>query len=189
MFQSSSGTHRVRHRLRTTAQCLWLFGTPQRPLHRGGYRFELSIDPAFPQVPVSPAFALIPSRLMTRSKAILCGTGCALPIRPPGRTATDFHMQPGHTGISSSAPFHGRPTCPVASPHRGMGRLGFGLGRRGELHPPAPSVAQRARLEALRFSICLLQAWRACNCRVGDPTRPFGLCVSCSWRSARIALG
>jgi hypothetical protein len=56
-----------------------------------GYRFELSIDPRFPEVPISPAFALIPSHVAVRSKAILRGTGCALPIRPPGRSVRLSH--------------------------------------------------------------------------------------------------
>lgn len=54
------------------------------------YRFELSIDPGFLQVPISPVFALIPSRLATCSKAILCGTGCTLSIYPPGRPYPTF---------------------------------------------------------------------------------------------------
>lgn len=50
------------------------------------YRVELSIDPGFHQVPISPAFALISSCLTTRSKAFLCGRRCALPVRPVGGT-------------------------------------------------------------------------------------------------------
>jgi len=57
------------------------------------------------------------------------------------------------------------------------------LGRRGELHPPAPIVAAPALLEACGFSVCLVEDWRSSTYRVGNPMRPFGQCA-CSWRSA-----
>ena len=41
-------------------------------------------------MPVSPAFALIPCRVATASEALLCGTRCALSIRPTSRPYPTF---------------------------------------------------------------------------------------------------
>ena len=90
MFQSGSGTQNARHRRRTMAQCQWLYSAPHSPLEGGRYRVELCIDPGFPQVPVSPAFALIPCRVATASEAFLCGTRCALSRRPASRPYPTF---------------------------------------------------------------------------------------------------
>ena len=63
---------------------------------------------------------------------------------------------------------------PNMQPRRSM--PSGGLGRRWELHPPAPVVAQRARLEALRFSVCSIPGWRPGLCWIGDPA-----CLSAVW--------
>ena len=159
------------------------------PPSGGGYRVELSIDPRFPEVPVSPAFALIPSRLTTRSKAFLCGRRCALSIRPTGGTFYPLSLatrSPSHflLGAVSWSPNVQFPVAPALAGLTCGSRVGVvRLGRRGELHPPAPSVAQRAPLRALRFSVCLVEDWRSSTCRFGEPTCLSAVCV-CSWRSA-----
>jgi hypothetical protein len=100
---------------------------------------------------------------------------------PPGSALSDFHSQPGHTGISSDAPFHGRPTsvslCPGSRWSLVAASGDVRLGRRGELHPPAPSVAAPALLEACGFSVCSVEDWRSSTCWVGNPARPVGQCV------------
>ncbi|TWI47353.1 hypothetical protein IP92_02412 [Pseudoduganella flava] len=176
MFQSPSFTHRLHHRLRTTAQCLWPYVAPQRTLSGRGYRFELSISPGFLQVLAAPGFPLQPCRVTTASEAILCGMRYALSIRPTGRAFTDFRTQPGHRDISFPAPFHGRPTSAGESP--------AGLGRKRELHPPAPIAAAPAPLRARGYSVCLVPGWRPGTCRGGAPTCPFGrVCLQLAVRS------
>ncbi len=177
MFQSPSFTHRLHHRLRTTAQCLWPYVAPQRTLSGRGYRFELSISPGFRQVLAAPGFPLQPCRVATASEAILCGMRYALSIRPTGRAFTDFRTQPGHRDISFPAPFHGRPTSAGKSP--------AGLGRRRELHPPAPIAAAPAPLRARGYSVCLVPGWRPWNLSGWRPDVPFRACVFAVWRSAR----
>ena len=168
------------------------------PPSGGGYRVELSIDPGFLQVPVSPAFALIPSRLTTRSKAFLCGRRCALSIRPTGGTFYPLSLatrSPSHflLGAVSWSPNFSIPYCPLSIGHHFAIGRDVRLGRRGELHPPAPSVAAPALLEACGFSVCSVEDWRSSTCRVGNPARPVGQCVFavavCPERPRRRALG
>jgi len=158
MFQSSSGTHRVRHRLRTTASRLWLFGTPQRPLAGGGYRFELSIDPAFCAGAGIASFRLDTLAPHDALKSHPVWHGLRSSDTPPG---SDCHRLSHATRSSSHFLLDAvsrSPNMPCCTAPSSTERATFGLGRRGELHPPAPSVAQRALLEALRFSVCLLHA-------------------------------
>ena len=86
MFHSPSFTYRLLHRLRTTASCLWLHVAPHSTLPGCRYRFKLSIDPRFPEVPASPGFPSTPCTVTSASEAILCGKRYALSIRPTGRT-------------------------------------------------------------------------------------------------------
>ena len=133
-------------------------------------------------MPVSPAFALIPSRLTTRSKAFLCGRRCALSIRPTGGTFYPLSRatrSPSHflLGAVSWSPNFSIPYCPLSTGHHFAIGRDVRLGRRGELHPPAPSVAQRAPLRALRFSVCLVEDWRSSTCRFGEPTCLSAVCL------------
>ena len=167
------------HRRRTMASCRWLCIAPQRTLAGCGYRVELSIDPRFPEVPVSPAFALIPSRLTTRSKAFLCGRRCALSIRPTGGTFYPLSLatrSPSHflLGAVSWSPNFSIPYCPLSIGHHFAIARDVRLGRRGELHPPAPSVAAPARLEACGFSVCLAQDLAILYLSVWRTDVPFG---------------
>ena len=90
MFQSPSFTHRPLHRLRTTASRLWLHVAPHSTLAGCRYRFELSIDPRFPEVPAFPGFPSTPCTVTSASEAILCGRRYALSIRPAGRSCPTF---------------------------------------------------------------------------------------------------
>ncbi len=90
MFHSGWGTQVVLHRRRTMASCRWLCIAPQRTLAGCGYTLELSRDPRFPEVPTAPGFPLQPSCITACSSAYVCGTGYALPIRPPGRPYPTF---------------------------------------------------------------------------------------------------
>ena len=176
------------------------------PPSGGGYRVELSIDPGFLQVPVSPAFALIPSRLTTRSKAFLCGRRCALSIRPTGGTFYPLSRatrSPSHflLGAVSWSPNFSIPYCPLSIGHHFAIGRDVRLGRRGELHPPAPSVAAPALLEACGFSVCLAQdlaiprlsVWRTdvpfgsvCLQLAVCPKRPCGKALGADRRSLRL---
>lgn len=173
MFHSPSLTHHLHHRRRTTAPCLWLYGTPHSTLPGCRYTLELSRDPRFPEVSTAPGFPLQPSYVAVRSSAVVCGRRCALSVRPAGGTLSRFHLQPGHTSISSRAPFHGRPTsltcCPGLTGRYLAVSRDVRLGRTGELHPRAPSVAAPALLEACGFSVCSVEDWRSSTCWTGGP--------------------
>ena len=152
--------------------------SPHSTLSGCRYRVELSIDPGFLQVPVSPAFALIPSRVPRRSEAFLCGTRCALSIRPAAG------LQPAFTCNQVAKPFPAWrrfmvaqllfTLLPVLAGHHFAIERDVRLGRRGELHPPAPSVAAPARLEACGFSVCLVQDLAILYLSVWRTDVPFG---------------
>lgn len=144
--------------------------TSAQPPRGGRYTLELSRGPRFPEVPSSPGFPSCPCAITGATcvagssfRAHLISLRVRQTLRPSGtprrRDLTRFHARPGHTGIASRAPFHGRPTS--------SGDRRSGLGRTGELHPRAPFVAQRARLKALRFSVCSVRDWRSRTCRIG----------------------
>lgn len=149
-------------RRRTMASCRWLCIAPQRTLSGCGYTLELSRDPRFPEVPTAPGFPLQPSCITACSSAYVCGRRCALSIRPTGGTfyplslATRSHRHFLRCAVSRSPNFS-IPYCPLSIGHYFAIARDVRLGRTGEFHPRAPSVAQRARLEALRFSVCLAQ--------------------------------
>lgn len=138
----------------------------QRPSWRRRYRVELSIDPWFPKVPAAPGFPLQPSHVAVRSEAILCGTGCALAIRPQSRTGYRLSLDNRSLG-------HFLPGAVSVSPNLIQLRWLYGLGRRRELHPPAPFAAAPALLEACGYSVCLVPGWRPETCRDGVPACPF----------------
>lgn len=151
MFHSGSGTRYARHRLRTTAQCLWLCIRLHRTLQGSRYRVKLSIDPGFLQVPVSPAFALIPSRLATCSNAFQCSKRCALSVRPIGGTIYPLSLAirshehflscavSWSPNIVSGAPaLAGRSVC---------SERGLEIGSKGGVAPPS---AHRSRTSPIR---------------------------------------
>ena len=146
-----------------------------------GYTLELSRGPRFPEVPTAPGFPLQPSCITACSSADVCGRRCALSTRPAGGTGPTFT----YNQVTRASPLVRRfmvaqrqfPCCPGSRWSLVAASGDVRLGRRGELHPPAPSVAQRAPLRALRFSVCSVEDWRSSTCRVGNPARPFSQCV------------
>jgi len=139
MFHSPSLTRSLLHRLRTTAQCLWLYVAPHSTLEGRRYTFKLSRDPQFPEVPTAPGFPLQPSCITTRSSAIVCGTGYALSIRPLGRTGYRL-------SLDNRSPCHFLHGAVSASPNA--------LPRRwrliGSKEGVSPSSAHRSRTSPIR---------------------------------------
>ena len=84
-----------------------------------------------------------------------------------------IRLSPSHRTLGHCLP-NAVSVSPNMRPRRSM--PSGGLGRRRGLHPPAPVVAQRARLEALRFSVCSIPGWRPGLCWIGDPA-----CLSAVW--------
>lgn len=107
------------------------------------YRLELSRDPQSlrPRVPRSPGFPLIPCARRRTPHQPTCQAQ-VVPLRaPPGGDLHPFvtdRNDPHYCGVRVR----------VAQP-------AVRMGRRKESHLPAPVVAQRAQLHALRFSGCL----------------------------------
>lgn len=111
MFHSPSFTHRLLHRLRTTAQCLWPYVAPFGTLRGCRYRFELSIDPRFLEVPALPGFPSAPCTVTSASEAILNGKRYALSKRPTGRPCPTFTVD------QVTEPFPAQRRFVVAQPH------------------------------------------------------------------------
>lgn len=177
MFHSGSGTQVMLHRLRTTAPCPWLHVAPHSTLEGRRYRVELSIDPRFPKVPAAPGFPLQPSHVTVRSEAILCGTGCALTIRP--RSRTGYRLSP-----SNRSSGHCLPDAVSASPNLDR-RI---AGRIGSKEGVTPSSAHRSRtspikgMQLQRLLDSRLATWNLPGWR---PDMPFRACVFAVWRPAR----
>jgi hypothetical protein len=108
--QSGSGTQFMLHRLRTTAQCLWLYVAPHSTLVGAVTGLSYPSTPDFSRCQLRQVSPLQFSYVAIRSDAIQCGTGHALPIRPPSRSCTDFRMVTGQQAISCLPPFPCRPT-------------------------------------------------------------------------------
>lgn len=165
------------HRLRTTASCLWLCRAPQRTLEGCGYTLELFRGPRFHEVPTAPGFPLQPSYITARSSAYVCGTGCALSIRPPDGTGYPLsHPTRSHRHFLR---------CAVSwSPNM----LVSSIGSKGGVAPPSAqrSVASPIRGTTLQrllgtsMACWFLSGWR--------PDVAFQPVCICSWRSARNAL-
>lgn len=119
MFHSPSLTHLLSHQLRTTASCLWLTVIPQRTLVGAVTRLSYPEAPNFlgcqPRQ-VSPCGP----RASLHAHQPTCAANVA-PFRyAPSAGLTRFRTRPGHTGITSRAPFHGRPTSSVLIVNRHM---------------------------------------------------------------------
>lgn len=91
MFQSPSFTHRLHHRLRTTASCLWLHVAPHSTLRVNEGAVTGLSYPSTPDFSRCQRFQVSPPRPATSaSEAILCGRRYALSIRPAGRPYPTF---------------------------------------------------------------------------------------------------
>jgi hypothetical protein len=89
---------------------------------------------------------------------------CGTPPEPDLHRLSPDNRSPGHC----------LPGAVSVSPNVLAGRRPAGLGRRRELHPPAPIAAAPALLEACGYSVCLVPGWRPETCRGGAPTCPCG---------------
>lgn len=163
------------HRRRTMAPCLWLYGTPHSTLVGCRYTLELSRDPRFPEVSTAPGFPLQPSYVAIRSSAVVCGRRCALSARPVGGTLYPLSLATRSSGHFLPDAVSWSPNvliCPMAPALAGRDVAASGdvrLGRTGELHPRAPSVAAPALLEACGFSVCSVEDLRSSTCWTGGP--------------------
>lgn len=141
MFHSGSGTQFMLHQLRTTASCLWLYVAPHSTLYGRRYRFELFIDPRFPEMPAALGFPLaaLVCRHTLRSHPVRHG------LRP-------FGTSPGSVlhrlSLGHRSPGHFLPGAVSVSPNLIRQHWSYGLDRRREFHPPAPITAAPALLEA-----------------------------------------
>lgn len=120
-----------------------------------------------------------PSCIAARSSAYVCGTGCALAVRPPSRSCTGFHQVTGRQAISCPTPFPCRPT----SRRRYAGVIGSKEG-------VTPSSAHRSRTSPIRG----MRLQRLLGFRFGGlkpagvaPRRALSGVYVCSWRPARCA--
>lgn len=160
MFHSPFLTHLLHRRLRTTASCLWLITFPHSTLLGAVTRLSYPETPGFPGCQprqVSP-----------------CGPRASLHAHQPTCAANvaPFRYAPsaGLDPLSHSTRSHGHCLpCAVSWSPNLSGANRNGLGRRRELHPPAPFVAAPALLEACGFSVRSERDWRSRSCRFGEP--------------------
>ena len=173
------------HRRRTMASCRWLCIAPQRTLAGCGYTLELSRDPRFPEVPAAPGFPLQPSCITACSSAYVCGTGYALPIRPPGRPCPTFTRNQ----VTPAFPPMRRFTVaqllytllPVVDWSSLCNRSGRAIGSKGGVAPPS---AQRSRTSPIRG----MRLQRLLGTGLGNPV-PVGLANRRAFRQCVFAVG
>lgn len=96
MLQSTSGVGIGPHRVRTTAQCLWLCGSLQRAVERRGYSLKLSRCLEFPRVQRLLGCPSGACRVAAASSAQLCRRVALLPYAPRARLVLAFtHARSG----------------------------------------------------------------------------------------------
>lgn len=143
-------THRMLHRLRTMASCLWLYVAPHSPLHRGGsYRFELSATLSFPRCrrfqvsPPRPALSPAPQQPscaanVTLSRYVpLFGL-----VQISSLTRSPGHFLPGAVSRSPNIPRVMRPREQIGS----KGRIALPSTRRNRTSPIRGMRLQRQLL-------------------------------------------
>lgn len=158
----------------------------QHPSRERGcrYRFELSIDPRFPEVPAFPGFPSTPCTVTSTSEAILCGKRYALAVRPTGRPCPNFTItrSPSHflLGAVSRSPNFARNVCRAIRLIGSKRRVSLPSALRGRTSPIRGMRLQRLLVTELACS---------CHCRDGNPAafRPcvlqFGDLPECSCNS------
>lgn len=139
------------HRRRTTAPCLWLYGTPHSTLVGCRYTLELSRDPRFPEVSTAPGFPLQPSYVAVRSSAVVCGRRCALSARPVGGTFYPLSLATRSSGHFLPDAVSRSPNVvvllPVADWSLPGSRSRRAIGSKGGIAPPS---AQRSAASPIR---------------------------------------
>jgi hypothetical protein len=167
------------HRVRTTAQRLWLWGSLQRRVVPCDLSLELSRDLGFPRVPRLPAFASGARRITAASSALLCRTGFRCCHTAPVRDFYSLSHMSGPNPLARSAVFSSPSTSAACR-----------RTERVERSIPTPSsrsdVASPIRGTTLRRK--LGPRWRREPYRSGGPMCPFGRLYSAAWRAARWSL-
>jgi hypothetical protein len=110
------------HRVRTTAQRLWLWGSLQRTIVLCGESLELSRDLGFPRVPRHLGFPSSACRITAASSALLCRTGSAVAIRPRCETYSLSFMS-GPNPLARSAVSSSPSTSACAESQSGSNRV------------------------------------------------------------------
>ena len=187
MFQSPSFTHRLHHRLRTTASCLWLHVAPHSTLRVNEGAVTGLSYPSTPGFPRCQRFQVSPPRpaaVASASEAILCGRRYALSIRPAGRPCPTFTItrSPSHflLGAVSRSPNFARNVCRAI-------RL---IGSKRRVSLPSALRSRTSPIRGMRLQRLLVTELAcSCHCRAGTPAafRPcvlqFGDLPECSCNS------
>lgn len=151
MFHSGWGTQVMLHRRRTTASCLWLHGTPHSTLMGAVTRLSYPEAPGFPRCQLRQVSPCSPHASLHAHQPSCAANVAPFRYAPSAGLSTRFHSQPGHTSISSRAPFHGRPTslscCPGSRWSRTGSERGRAIGSKGGVSPPS---AQRSAASLIR---------------------------------------
>ncbi len=167
------------HRVRATAQCLWLWGSLQRTIVLCGESLELSRDLGFPRVPRLPAFASGTCRITAASSALLCRTGSTVAIWPRCETSTRFHSCQVRIR-SRGRPYSSSPS--TSANRRKSERVERSIAASSALCDvanPTGGTTLRQKLDPRR---------RRESYRSGGPMCPFGRVYSAAWRAARWSL-
>lgn len=177
MFHSGSGTRFMLHRLRTTAQCLWLYVAPHSTLNRGAVtRLSYPETPSFLRCQLFQVSPHSP-RALLHAHQPSCAALVALL-----RHAPRVGLHP--LSLDNRSLGHFLPSAVSASPNALCHVVGNRLGRKKESHLLAPIAAAPALLEACSYSVCSIPGWRPGIYRDGSSVCLFRRCVFCSWRSA-----
>ena len=138
------------HRRRTTASCLWLYGTPHSTLEGAVTRLSYPEAPGFPRCRPRQVSPCGPHASLHAHQPSCAANVAPFRYAPLAGLSTRFHSQPGHQAISCQMPFHGRPTSvllPVADWSFLCSRSGRAIGSNGGIAPPS---AQRSRTSPIR---------------------------------------
>lgn len=148
MFHSSWGTQVMLHRRRTMASRLWLYETPHSTLVGAVTRLSYPEAPGFPRCQLRQVSPCSPHASLHAHQP-----SCAANVAP-FRYAPLAGLSPAFTRnqVTRAFPLVRRfmvaqrryPIAPVLAGRLLAASGDVRLGRTGELHPRAPSVAQRA---------------------------------------------
>lgn len=145
MFHSGWGTQVMLHRRRTTASCLWLYGTPHSTLVGAVTRLSYPETPGFPRCQLRQISPCSPHASLHAHQPSCAANVAPFRYAPLAGLSTRFHSQPGHQAISCQMPFHGRPTslsyCPGSRWSLACNERGRAIGSNRGV---APRSAQRS---------------------------------------------
>jgi len=151
MFHSGSGTHYLRHRRRTMAQCRWLCISPHSTLLGAVTRLSYPEAPGFPRCRLRQVSPCSPHASLHAHQPSCAANVAPFQYAPSVGLSTHFHSQPGHQAISCRMPFHGRPTYLFPLPGDDWSlpssQSRREIGSNGGISPPS---AQRSRTSPIR---------------------------------------